>query len=188
MSPDAWDALGPKLSPGLGKATCEVAYSNGLVSSNARLAEAIDDYVEANGVTDDLLEQVGPLAKGNAILSITVAGDVAAPDAGAHPSAAAPAFQPTRGRGGRRRRTMPSAPPADRSADDSGFEIAASVYSIRLHRSVALVHMTYAGRSLDEAIDKFRHELARDLLDATCAGWDWSVDIDEDRIRRLGEH
>jgi len=188
MSTDAWDALGPKLSPGLGKNTCEVAYSSRLVTSNSKLAEAIDDHVQANGVTDDLLEQVSPLAKGSSILTITVAGEVAAaPDAGSA-SAATPTFQPTRGRGGRRRRSTPSAPPGEPSAQDSkAFGIAASVYSIRLHRSVALVQMTYTGRSVNDAIDKFRQELARDLQGATCAGWDWNVEIDEGRIRRLGE-
>jgi hypothetical protein len=66
MSADAWDRLGPKLSRAFGKNACEVAYTAGLLSSKPRLAAAIDAYARDNGVTDDLLEQISPLAKGDA--------------------------------------------------------------------------------------------------------------------------
>ncbi len=65
--------------------------------------------------------------------------------------------------------------------------MSASVYSIRQHRSVALIAMTYTGGNADDAVDKFRQELARDLQGGVCGGWDLNIGIDEQRIHQMDD-
>ena len=175
LSADAWEDLGPSLSRAFGKSACEIAYEPAFLSSNPRLAGTIDSYTKANGITDDLLEQLGPLAKGDAILTVTVVGEVAAPaDAGSIPASTPPSTPAPRGRGGRGRRGMSPGNQIRRSEGErSKLEIAAWVYSVTMHRPVALVSMTYSGHNATEAVDKFGHELEKDLRGAVCTGWDW---------------
>ena len=56
----------------------------------------------------------------------------------------------------------------------SKLEISAWVYSVTMHRPVALVSMTYSGHNASEAVGKFARELEKDLRGTACAGWDWS--------------
>jgi hypothetical protein len=177
LDADAWEELGPKLSRAFGKSACEVAYEPAFLSSNPRLAGTIDGYTKANGITDDLLEQLGPLAKGDAILTITIVGEVASPaDAGSIPAATSPSMPAPRGRGGRGRRGMSPGKQIGRTESErSKLEIAAWVYSVTMHRPVALVSMAYSGHNAGEAVDKFGHELEKDLRGAVCTGWDWST-------------
>src|SRR5580698_8128873 len=59
MSINGWEVLAPYVEPVLGAGRCDVGY-DALVSSNAALASAIDEYARANGPTDELLAQIGP--------------------------------------------------------------------------------------------------------------------------------
>ena len=74
MSSEAWEAVGPGLSRPFG-ATCDTGFAQ-LEAKNQPLSGAIDDYTRANGVGDDLLEQLAPAAQGDLILVVTVAGHV----------------------------------------------------------------------------------------------------------------
>ena len=75
MSPESWDEIGPKISSVFGaQGMCPIAYNAKLITDKPDLAEAVDDYSRANGVTDDLLDQLAPAANGDAVLVITVAG------------------------------------------------------------------------------------------------------------------
>jgi hypothetical protein len=184
MSPEAWDDLGPKLSPALGAKACDVAYGSVLVRSKPTLAAAVDDYARANGVTDDLIEQFAPMANGDAILVITMAGETSLPtDAGTEPSPA-PAMPRSGGRGGRGRHSTSGAPrDRHRTTESNTLEISASVFSIRLHRPLALISMTYSGTRRDDAIDGFRRKLETSMPGAVCAGWDRAIEVDDQRIR-----
>jgi hypothetical protein len=44
--------------------------------------------------------------------------------------------------------------------------------------------MQYSGETVDDALAKFAQRLAVTLPGATCSGWDWSAQVDTDRIRR----
>src|SRR6185436_14194556 len=121
---------------------------------------------------DELLARFAPQAKGEAILLLTVAGEVASQrDAGATVPSAAPSMPPTRGRGGRRGRS-PSGMPGGGYArrERSSFEMSASLYSVQLGRAIAVVSMTYTGSSQTEALEQFRGELAKIFPHATCVG------------------
>ena len=191
LSPDAWDEVLPKLSPALGSNPCPAAFGPALFRSNAAFAEAVDDYTMANGMTDELLGEFAPAAKGDLILTLVTAGaSTLAGDAGPPPSSTPQPPPQMRTRGGRGRGgrgPSPGSPEHARSPDRGGLELSASLYSVRLHRSVALLSMTYSGRQLDEAIVNFRQELAKEFPGATCAGWNWDVELDPDHVRNLGE-
>jgi hypothetical protein len=95
---------------------CEIAYGRAFLRTHRALADAVDDYARSNGVTDDLVAEFAPLAKGDTIMTFMMAGEsLLRNDAGA--SAPPPmSQQPARARGGRGRRGMSSGPaPAARS-------------------------------------------------------------------------
>jgi hypothetical protein len=188
MSAEAWDAIGPRLTAPLKGNPCEVAYGASLLTGSPDLANAIDDYTRANGVTDDLLEQFATTAKGDTILLITVAGHPphAIGDGGAASAASAPvAARVPSMRGGRRGRgAMPSGP-GEGLTDRSVFEVSASLYSVRQHRSVAALSMAYKGPSVDEALRKFADKMATEWPSATCSGWREDARPDGERIQKL---
>jgi hypothetical protein len=175
MSLDAWEQLGPKLSPSFGSGMCDVAYGKRLLESNGAAAREIDDEARENGVTDDLLARIGPRAKGETILVLTVAGEVAgAQDAGAPQRPPPGPSMRSQARGGRRGRRMSSTPPSQRT-ERSSFEMSASLFSVRLGRPIAIVSLTYSGSSQSEALEKFRRELEKTFPHAVCAGWDFDA-------------
>ena len=77
MSPDGWESLAPHLAATLGSGPCEPGY-NSLTSTNAPLADAVDEYTRDNGPTDDLLAYIAPAATGDLILVLTFAGQLPA--------------------------------------------------------------------------------------------------------------
>jgi hypothetical protein len=188
MTPESWDAIGARLSRPFGKTTaCEVAYGEKLVSSAPALSSAVDDYARANGVTDDLLDQFAPMAKGDAILLVTIAGHPPQPIAASELPKQAPAQSP-RAMGGRRGSSQMSAPPRDQHPTDrSVFEVSATLFSVRLHRSVGVISMTYSGASVDEALDKFTERLTEELPGAACTDWNWDAHVDDEKIRKMME-
>jgi hypothetical protein len=181
MSTDAWNDEGAALSPSLGARMCEAAYGKAALGSGTVLARAVDDDARENGVTDDLLARLGPLAKGDAIVIFTTAGDVArASDAGS-PSPP-PAAPPARGRRGRRGHSSAPGPARGHDTDHGSFEMSAQIFSVRLGHSLAVVSMSYAGSRVDEALEKFRLELEKVLPHATCVGWNWDAPLDLDGL------
>jgi hypothetical protein len=190
LSTDSWDQLGPGLSSAFADRTCEAAYSDRLLTTAPSLASALDDYARANGLTDELIDQVAPLAQGDAILVITIAGHPPLPigDAGAQPSRPGN-LQPSMRGGGRRGRGggMPTGTSRGNVTDRSVFEVSASLFSVRLHRSVAFVGMTYSGPSTDEALKRFADKLRTEMPGSTCSGWRWNVHLDDEEIRKMIE-
>src|SRR5207244_3335524 len=119
---------------------CEVAYGDKLLTTAPGLSSAVDDYARANGVTDDLLDRLAPMAKGDTIMILTIAGRPPQPigDKGAQVSSPAPSQPMMRGRRG-----LAGGMPSGSSetlprTDNNVFEMSASLFSIRLHRSVAM--------------------------------------------------
>jgi hypothetical protein len=185
MSKRAWQELRLRLSPPFDQDTCEVAYGDRLLSTAPSLSSAVDEYATTNGVTDDLLDQFGPMAKGAMIVVITISGHPPEPidEPRMEPQTSAPPkVHGHRGGGG-------GLPPTDRKKgeDESVFEVSASLFSVRLHHSVAAVDMTYSGSSVDEAFKTFANKLATEIPNSTCSGWNWDVHVDDKRIREMVE-
>ena len=189
MSSDGWQALAPRMAPALGAAHCDAGYEM-LAPTYGVLAEAIDEYAQADGPTDDLLAQLAPAAKGELVLVLTFAGNLPqrAGDAGAPGSVATPSSMGGRGggrmggtRGGGR---MRGSPRPEGSNDTDLLDISASLFSVSQARSVALVAMQYTGISIDDAIAKFAARLAESFRGLTCVGWNWEAKIDPNSIRQ----
>ena len=201
MNPDVWEQIGPGLSAPLG-GKCSAGYDT-LVTSNPELSGTIDDYARANGISDELLDQLGPAATGELILVVTVAGHVGQkeqdlPDTSAvtagSPSMAGSKYGGAGGMGGRGGMgpTTRGATGAMRRphalADGNAFEMSASLFSVKEHRSVGMVSMGYSGPSVDDAVSKLAARLGVELPGSSCAGWDWSAKVDGQRIRELVDH
>jgi hypothetical protein len=184
MSPEGWAALAPYMSAAFGSGACDVGYDD-LLSSDATLAGAIDGYARENGPTDDLLGQLAPAAKGDAILVVIASGKVrVTADGGAPPS---PRASITGGHGKRGRRGGgPTGDPSrpDESQVAGAFELAASLYSITQHTSVALVSMEYSGANVSDAMSQFAARVGQSFPQMHCDGWNWPVGVDADRIRQ----
>jgi hypothetical protein len=188
MSPEAWDTLGERLSLPLGGRPCEIAVGPRLQQEAPSLVAALDDTTRASGVTDDVLAQFAPMAKSDILLLFTISGhppQIA--DAGA---GAASRAQPSSNRfasGQRSRRGMGAPSTASRRAERSVFEVSASLYSVKTKESVGLIGMTYEGQSVDDAFRKFTEKLAAELPSARCVGWDFAVQVDEEKLKNLAE-
>jgi hypothetical protein len=184
MSMAGWDVLAPYVEPALGSAHCEVGYDT-LVGSNAALASAVDDYARANGPTDELLAQLAPAAQGDLILVLTFAGKLPEPVLDAEAVGASPA--PAAGGGSGRGRSAglggPHAAQSDSPRDANQLEISASLFSVSLGRSVALVGLQYLGKEKDDAMAKFAAKLKQSLPNMRCVGWSWKASIDPERVR-----
>jgi hypothetical protein len=187
MSSEAWGTLGERLATWLGQAQCPVGYASVAAAHDGALIAAIDDYTRAIGPTDELLAQLAPAAKGDLILTITLAGRPPTPEkvsvnSDGNSGGGAGAMGGSRGRTGQ-------PPGAERRGHGSGpvdtnlLDIAASLFSVSQGRSVAELSMQYSGETVDDALTKFAQRLSMTLPGATCSGWDWSRPIDPDRIR-----
>jgi hypothetical protein len=185
MSTRGWDVLAPYVARALGSSDCDVGY-DALISSNEALADAIDEYARADGPTDELLGQLAPAAQGDLVLVLTFAGKLPqrATDAGAAPPARAPSGMGGHGRGRRGGGGGARGTPKPESAKDTNLlEISASLFSVALGRSVALVGMQYAGASIEDAMARFTAKLAQAAPNMKCVGWNWNTGIDPERIR-----
>ena len=200
LSPESWKEIGPLLSSSFGQGTCENAWSDGFLGANPALASSIDDYTKDEGVTDVLLEQLAPMAKGGSVVTFTVLGRrlTKGSDKGGKSPASVSAIPMRMGGGGRGmggvgrgmrggggRRQSSTTADQDSAPGRSDYEITASLFSIRLHHSVALVSMSYSGSDLDTALAEFATKLRSSMPDVTCAGWNLDAHIDVNQVRKL---
>jgi hypothetical protein len=189
MSHSGWDAFSPEMSAPFGAKHCPVAYGDELFDAKKPLAEAIDSYVRGNGVTDKLLDQLAPAAQGDTILLISIAGRPKTANLNGPTEATLPRGRRTPGNGGggagRRRGggQSSSTPEADESS--APFQLSALFFNVREQKSVGLIQLNYSGTSIEEALTEFRSRLETEFPGASCRGWNWSANIDENKIRNL---
>jgi hypothetical protein len=189
MSSEGWAAIATRLTPWLRATECPVGYSSAAAASEGKLVAAIDDYTRANGPTDELLAQLAPAAKGDLVLTLTVAGRPPTPE---KVSVVGDTGSGGGGMGGGGGRNSPPPAPGHRGhagqhVDTNVLDIVASLFSVSQRRSVAEIAMQYSGETVDDALTKFAQRLAITLPGATCSGWDWSTQVDPERIRRSAE-
>jgi len=189
LSPESWKEIGPQLSPSFGQGTCEIAWSDGFLNANPPLTASIDDYTKDEGVTDELLERLARMAKGNSIVTFTVLGHRLTKGrgkGGKSPASANVAPLPMGGggrsmgvggrgmRGGRGLGQSPATADQDNAPGRSDYEITASLFSIRLHHSVAFVSMSYSGSDLDAALAEFAAKLRSAMPNVICTDGIWT--------------
>jgi hypothetical protein len=195
MNPDVWEQIGPGLCAPFG-AACGPAYDT-LISSNPNLSAAIDDYARANGIGDDLIDQLAPAATGDLIMVVTVAGRVGAKNSGLPDSSSVAGGPPSsigskynRGGGSGMSRPTGTSPGSRRPralADGAEFEMSASLFSVKQHRSVGMVAMEYSGPSVEDAVQRLAERLGVEIPGSKCGGWNWGVQVDDQHIRALIE-
>jgi hypothetical protein len=197
MNADVWEQIGPGLSAPLG-GQCGPGYDT-LINSNPQLSAAIDDYARANGIGDELLDQLGPAAVGDLIMVVTVAGAVTPkgqnlPDTSTMSSGPQSAGGMPGASNKFRGASMNSAGPRNGGAmrkplaDGAALEMSASLFSVKEHRSVGMVSMAYSGPSVEDAVQKLAARLGEELPGSSCVAWNWGAKVDDQRIRELVEH
>lgn len=214
MSPESWEAFGAALSAPFSLGTCEAAYTNDFVAANPELTSAVDDYTKEDGVSEELLAKFAPLAKGDTILVVAINGQPARPAANARGDKAStrassgsgnhggsgsePGGGPGggrgmgRGAGGSCRGGMgggrpPPASPQRPKAEPGSWELTAFLYSVRFHQLTGQVDVTQTGQDIDGALKTFVAKLANEIPGVPCRGWDRSVRVDSDSIRKMVE-
>ena len=195
MSSEAWEQVGPGLSRPFG-ATCDTGFAQ-LEEKNQTLSGAIDDYARANGVGDDLLEQLAPAAQGDIILVVTVAGRVGSKGPNLPDTSTLATGTPGIGSSKYRSGSAIGSPTGASGMRSSGamrrpidttaaLEMTASLYSVPEKKSVGIVTLEYDGKSVDDAIARLAERLGKELPGSRCGGWNWDVKVDDQRIRELG--
>jgi hypothetical protein len=189
MDFEAWDAVAPTMSTAFAGGKCPTGYRSDFVAEHGSLSSAIDDAARSDGLSDDLLTQLAPAAKGDLIVVFTLAGHVEKAKIDIREPA-----QPTGGMGpggggggaagiGSR---MPLARRGPQSATSNvALSLSATMFSVASHTSVGVIELEYTGENASDAIAQFAAKVRDTIPGSTCDEWDWSVPIDEHRVREL---
>ncbi len=169
MSREAWGQIGPRLSAALGQKACETGYGDSLAAARPELFAAIDESVRDEGINEELLERLSTSAEGEMILIVSLNAHTTISrgiNAGPSPSGMMPG-------GGRARPGRGPNAPTGRGAALDEIGISGTLFSVRRHRSVARLSMTYAGANLDDAIGRFVSRISTLVPGSRCRGWRW---------------
>jgi len=165
MSADAWRPLSTPLSRAFGKDACDVAWGDALREAKPDLADWVDQSTRENGITDEMLEKVAPLAKGDYVMTLVVYRYI--PKSRTRPATRGAPVAGGMGRRGRMGPRMQGPPPEESHV----FELNAGFWSVREKKLVAEAALRYAGDDLDVATAAFVAKLKALLPGATCVGW-----------------
>jgi hypothetical protein len=185
VNADAWDQFGVRMSRSFVGAPCEVLVSNDFSAQKPDLAGAIDSVARADGISDELLDKLSPMAKGDLIVVLAISGHPPKLLGGGDAGVAPPPQQPARGYGGRRGGGRRYSSASEPQTDQNVFELAATMYSVKAKHSVAVVAMSYTGSSVEEALQKFTAKLSAETAGSRCVGWSLDQPVDADAIRSL---
>lgn len=178
MSPGTWAEIGPKLFAPLHLTDCDAGFSLQLERDDPDGAAAIDHAARTIGVNDQVLEQMAPAATGDVLFVVRISGKLPAP----------PRDQvnaPGSGVMTRGTRQNPRSPVPDIEPDGERLEITGSLYSVAERRTIAAVTLSYGGDSVDDALRRLGERLATIAPAARCGGWNKTVRLDAERIRKL---
>jgi len=156
----AWDSYSRALSS-FGR-TCDARYTHDWIAAHEDDAKSIADDARQNGFSDDLFAKVASGAKGDAVLLLVVAGKppvVLSREVRQRPVNPAQMTKPA------------STTYVHTVTDGNAFEITATIWSRKEHRSIAELDMTYGGQDMDEALGRFADAFGKSFPGWTCAGW-----------------
>jgi len=177
LSSDSWGAVKAQLSPVFGGAMCEAAYTESFITANPALSAAIADVSRDNGFSDALLAKIAVGARGDLVLVLTVAGQLPT-----HPKVSLPKEAESG------HQASPMGPRSTmgrpKLEDPNAIDLAATLFSVPEHRSVAVVGIRYTGRNIDEGVAQFVARLAQALPGARCADWNWANKPDAESVRQ----
>lgn len=198
MTSDAWLDLSPEISAALGGSSCAAAFDDKLDSS---VASAFDKTARENGVTEALFDAFGPATDADLVVLIETSGqlpistskDGGPPEAVTRSSSSGTGMRGGSGRGmgggmgstGGMNLHQNGPPPSEDNGTADALEMSASIYSVRLKRSVGSVAMKYTGASAKDALHKFSQKLAESLQGTHCIGWKSDAWPSPESIRAL---
>jgi len=180
MNPDAWEQIGGTLSQPFHEALCPAGYGPTLREKQPDLALAVDRATREEGLSDELLDKVAPMAQGELVMAVTLYRYVPRPS---HPTTTAPmataappggAMGSRGGGGGFGRGTGGGGsgpPPQD--VEESVFEISVSLFSVKQHHLVARLDMRSSVDEMDKAMLGLQTRLGTVLPQSKCVGWSW---------------
>lgn len=169
LSPETWAQIEPAFAAALGQQGCESAFGGHARASSPAFASA-DEYAKANGVTEDLLDQFADKAKGDYILSLSMSGKPEPP--GGEEGLEIPQNPGmTNSRG-----QAPRPPPIKGGGKGkvrkrSILEIAATIYSVKQHKSMGRMVLKYEGATVEGGLKQFLAQFRDALPPVTCQGW-----------------
>lgn len=180
LSPESWAEYGARLSAPFHGDGCDVAFNELLHTANPALFTSLDDYARANGVSDELFEQIAAKAKGDLVMLLQMYGRPPRKAGVRHPMPKGTLAQ----MGGMGRGPSPAGgshqpiTPLPDKPDARPLELSAVLYSVRLHHVVAEISLRYTGASVDDAFRKFNEKLEASLPGSSCRGWNWEASPD----------
>ena len=184
VNAEAWDGVNQAIDRHLQGYPCAPLFSNHLTAKNPDFAGALDDFTRANGVGDELLDKLAPLAKGDIVAVVVMAGQPPQLIDGG----SLPPVEPVGGRsGGMNGRHAIGRSSRGPVTDHNVFELAVSLYSVKTHKSVGQIAMSYTGRSVEDALARFSQRFAAETAGSSCTGWTVDANLDGEAIRKLGE-
>lgn len=186
MMRDGWHALGPEMPAPFGAQQCAVVYDAPTLTGMPDLGTALDEYIRAHGVTDQLLTQFAPAALGDTILFIEIYGSPQYKGDSGPPSAAAMGGRGRVGmQGGAFGGGLSQGGTSSGSNAMTGFGIYAVLYSVADKKSVAEIRMNYAGKRIDHAIQLFNTRFEKEFPGAHCRAWNLAGKVDVQAIKSL---
>jgi hypothetical protein len=166
LNREAWTPISVKLSPALGKPSCEAGFGEKMKQADVELYAQLDQDVAENGVSDEIVARLAEKTDAELIVTVSVHGRVErakSPSIGEDPSMAG--HRPGAGGG---RRAQRNARPVWEKA---GMELSASLFSVKEKQSVGRISVLYQGNSVDEAIAAFAAKVGAELPGSACVGW-----------------
>ncbi len=193
MDFESWDELAPALSTAFDARKCPAGYRAEFVADHGALSAAIDDVARSDGLGDDLLAQLSPAAAGDLIIVFTIAGRVEkahidirnaqAPQGGGGMTGGQGGAGGAAGALGAR---IPMAQGHKQgSVSYAALDLSATLFSVSLHSTVGVVDLEYTGENAKDAVAQFAAKVRATIPGSTCDDWNWSVPIDEHRVREL---
>ena len=174
MSQEAWLPLSARVSGALGRPSspCPVAFGDALKRADLELYEKLDEEVAQNGIADDMLDLVAGKTDADVIMTVSMHGRI---ERGKVPSVGDIGAR-TGGMPGQRRLGEAGAARhrhrgGGRTVTWHGLELSASLYSVKLKRSVGRITLYYAGTNIDEAVTLFAEKIGEQLPGSTCRAW-----------------
>jgi len=184
----AWENLAPRLTS-LGAGPCETGFGEALRTADHTLFDAIDREARANGVSDEMLAEVAPSAKGDLVLVVELWGAL-----GTIPTSTPSTGAPTTGgmggagmggagmggpgmggMGGGRMRPPGAGGYGLGAKQQDERKMLARVFSLETNEWVGAVEVRYSGSDPNEAVARFDQSLAELLPAAHCSGWSWKA-------------
>jgi hypothetical protein len=168
MSPESWEELGGRLSQPFGGEPCEVGFGDKLRLADADRFAKVEQDAMSQGVTDELLDGFATDTDGDAIIVFHLFGRVPGK---VEVMRAPPPMSRGRMGGGMMGRPAGMSGTSAQKSPDLALEMAASIFSVRDHKTIVEISMKYDGKSREEAINLFVEKIASELPRVTCKGW-----------------